>query len=62
VVDRRRRSSRVRSGGEQPGVDLSGLELRYLVENVAADAFWHFDRYSALGEMREEWRQRYPPW
>jgi ADP-ribosylglycohydrolase len=41
---------------------VDGLELRYLIENVATDAFWHFDRHSALGEMREDWRERYPGW
>lgn len=37
------------------------LELRYLVENVATDAFWHFDRHSALNEV-DDWAQRYPRW
>ncbi len=37
------------------------LELRYLVENVATDAFWHFDRHSALHEV-DGWDRRYPRW
>nr|WP_281400940.1 ADP-ribosylglycohydrolase family protein [Amycolatopsis umgeniensis] len=37
------------------------LELRYLVENIATDAFWHFDRHSALHEV-DGWAQRYPRW
>ncbi|WP_158879655.1 ADP-ribosylglycohydrolase family protein [Amycolatopsis anabasis] len=37
------------------------LELRYLIETVATDAFWHFDRHSALGQ-RDDWRERYPGW
>ncbi|WP_410661295.1 ADP-ribosylglycohydrolase family protein [Amycolatopsis sp. lyj-112] len=37
------------------------LELRYLVENIATDAFWHFDRHSALTEV-DGWDRRYPRW
>ncbi|MFD5089052.1 ADP-ribosylglycohydrolase family protein [Amycolatopsis thailandensis] len=37
------------------------LELRYLVENIATDAFWHFDRHSALHEV-DGWDRRYPRW
>ena len=36
------------------------LELRYLVENVASDAFWHFDRHSALSALGDQWIERYP--
>ncbi|GAA4550618.1 ADP-ribosylglycohydrolase family protein [Amycolatopsis samaneae] len=36
------------------------LDLRYLVENVASDGYWHFDRHSALGALGEQWIQRYP--
>jgi ADP-ribosylglycohydrolase len=38
------------------------LELRYLIENLASDAFWHFDRHSALGTLGDQWKQRYPRW
>jgi len=36
------------------------LELRHLVENVATDAYWHFDRHSALDVEGEKWIERYP--
>ncbi|WP_439385127.1 ADP-ribosylglycohydrolase family protein [Amycolatopsis lexingtonensis] len=36
------------------------LELRYLVENVASDAYWHFDRHSALSVQGDAWIERYP--
>jgi ADP-ribosylglycohydrolase len=36
------------------------LELRYLVENVASDAYWHFDRHSALSALGDQWIERYP--
>jgi ADP-ribosylglycohydrolase len=39
---------------------LDQLELRYLVENVATDAYWHFDRHSALDVEGEKWIERYP--
>jgi ADP-ribosylglycohydrolase len=38
------------------------LELRYLIENIATDAFWHFDRHSAFGALGEKWTKRYPHW
>ncbi|MEC3974642.1 ADP-ribosylglycohydrolase family protein [Amycolatopsis sp. H20-H5] len=41
---------------------LEQLELRYLIENLASDAFWHFDRQSALNQLGQEWAQRYPRW
>ena len=36
------------------------LELRYLVEQVASDAYWHFDRHSALSALGDVWIERYP--
>ncbi|RZQ65020.1 ADP-ribosylglycohydrolase family protein [Amycolatopsis suaedae] len=38
---------------------LSKLELRYLVQNLATDAFWHFERTSPVFD-RPEWARRYP--
>jgi ADP-ribosylglycohydrolase len=38
------------------------LELRYAIENLASDAFFHFDRHSALFRYPDEWKQRYPRW
>jgi len=38
------------------------LELRYLIENIATDAFWHFDRHSAFGVLGDQWAKRYPRW
>ena len=38
------------------------LELRYAIENLASDAFFHFDRNSALFRYPEYWKQRYPRW
>ncbi|MCP2163970.1 ADP-ribosylglycohydrolase family protein [Goodfellowiella coeruleoviolacea] len=41
---------------------IDQLELRFLVENVASDAFWHFNRFSPLtvAEQAEMWTRRYP--
>lgn len=36
------------------------LELRHAIENLASDAFFHFDRHSALFRYPEHWKQRYP--
>jgi len=36
------------------------LELRYAIENLASDAFFHFDRHSALFRYPEYWTRRYP--
>lgn len=41
---------------------VTALELRELIENVASDAFFHFDRVSALSTRPDEWKQRYPRW
>ncbi|GAA1966312.1 ADP-ribosylglycohydrolase family protein [Amycolatopsis minnesotensis] len=41
---------------------VGALELRHLVENVATDAFWHYDRHSALWHDPEHWKARYPQW
>ncbi|QWF80499.1 ADP-ribosylglycohydrolase family protein [Amycolatopsis sp. CA-230715] len=41
---------------------VEALELRHLVENVATDAFWHFDLHSALRHDPEHWKARYPRW
>ncbi|HEV7981116.1 ADP-ribosylglycohydrolase family protein [Amycolatopsis sp.] len=38
------------------------LELRYAIENLASDAFFHFDRHSALFRYPDDWKQRYPRW
>ncbi|MDT7724709.1 MAG: hypothetical protein QOI21_1285 [Actinomycetota bacterium] len=38
------------------------LELRYAIENLASDAFFHFDRHSALFRYPDVWKQRYPRW
>ncbi|WP_033442100.1 ADP-ribosylglycohydrolase family protein [Saccharothrix sp. NRRL B-16314] len=39
---------------------LERLELRHLVENLATDAFRHFNRASPLGGASGHWTTRYP--
>ncbi|TVT20076.1 ADP-ribosylglycohydrolase [Amycolatopsis rhizosphaerae] len=41
---------------------VAALELRELIENLASDAFFHFDRVSAPSTRPDEWKQRYPRW
>lgn len=36
------------------------LELHHLIEQVATDALWHFDRHSARNALGDAWVQRYP--
>ena len=43
-----------------PGEWVDQLELRYVIENLASDAFSRFDRHSALFRYPEHWKQRYP--
>ncbi|AXB46269.1 YrhB domain-containing protein [Amycolatopsis albispora] len=44
-----------------PGLPwLSSLRSRYLVENLASDAFWHFDQFSPVFESTSGWARRYP--
>lgn len=39
---------------------LERLELRHLVENLATDAFRHFNRASPLSGGTGDWTTRYP--
>jgi hypothetical protein len=39
---------------------VSSLRSRYLVENLASDAFWHFDQFSPVFESTSGWARRYP--
>ncbi|ONI88846.1 hypothetical protein ALI22I_17940 [Saccharothrix sp. ALI-22-I] len=43
-----------------PAAWLERLELRYLVENLATDAFRHFNRSSPFGKHVGGWTTRYP--
>ncbi|WP_447002638.1 ADP-ribosylglycohydrolase family protein [Saccharothrix isguenensis] len=43
-----------------PAAWLERLELRYLVENLATDAFRHFNRASPLSGGTGDWTTRYP--
>lgn len=36
------------------------LELRDVIENLASDAYFHFDRGSSLFRKPDEWKRRYP--
>ncbi|UJW34176.1 YrhB domain-containing protein [Saccharothrix sp. AJ9571] len=36
------------------------VRSRYLVQQLASDAFWHFDQYSPVFESTSGWARRYP--
>ncbi|RJQ88855.1 ADP-ribosylglycohydrolase family protein [Amycolatopsis panacis] len=43
-----------------PAKWIEQLELHHLIEQLATDALWHFDRRSALQQLGTTWSQRYP--